>query len=77
MQLKKFIRSHQNRSKVKRELADVLGLYSTSSVDQWLAGIRKVPVDHIAGIVSFSDGQIQPVDLRPDVALFHMIGKVA
>jgi|TARA_R110000787_G_scaffold280279_1_gene390919 DNA-binding transcriptional regulator YdaS (Cro superfamily) len=77
MQLKKFIRSHQNRSKVKRELADVLGLSSTSSVDQWLAGIRKVPVDHIAGIVSFSDGQIQPVDLRPDVALFHMIGKVA
>jgi DNA-binding transcriptional regulator YdaS (Cro superfamily) len=77
MQLKKFIRSHQNRSKVKRELADVLGLSSTSSVDQWLAGIRKVPVDHIAGIVSFSDGQIQPVDLRPDVELFHMIGKVA
>ncbi|MBT3506139.1 MAG: hypothetical protein HN475_10320 [Piscirickettsiaceae bacterium] len=77
MQLKKFIRSHQNRSKVKRELADVLGLSSTSSVDQWLAGIRKVPVDHIAGIVSFSDGQIQPVDLRPDVALFHKIGKVA
>ena len=77
MQLKKFIRSHQNRSKVKRELADVLGLSSTSSVDQWLAGIRKVPVDHIAGIVSFSDGQIQPVDLRPDVALFHMIEKVA
>ena len=76
MQLKAFIRSHPNRSKVKRDLADVLGLSSTSSVDQWLANIRRVPVDHIAGIVSFSDGQIQPVDLRPDVALFHKIGKV-
>ena len=31
MQLKKFIRSHPNRSKVKRDLADVLGLSSTSS----------------------------------------------
>tara|TARA_B110001469_G_scaffold116807_1_gene122258 strand:- start:107 stop:340 length:234 start_codon:yes stop_codon:yes gene_type:complete len=76
MQLKSFIRSHQNRSKVKRELANVLGLSSTSSVDHWLADIRKVPVEHVAGIVSFSDGQIQPVDLRPDVELFHKIGKV-
>tara|TARA_B110000908_G_C10107943_1_gene381644 strand:+ start:580 stop:813 length:234 start_codon:yes stop_codon:yes gene_type:complete len=77
MQLKKFIRSHPNKSKVKRDLADVLGLASTSSVDHWLAGIRKVPVEHIAGIVTFSRGQIQPIDLRPDVALFHKIGKVA
>jgi len=77
MQLKNFIRSHPNRSKVKRDLADVLGLSSTSSVDQWLAGIRKVPVEHIDGIVTFSRGQIQPIDLRPDVALFHKIGKVA
>ena len=76
MQLKDFIRSHQDRSKVKRELANVLGLSSTSSVDHWLAAIRKVPVEHVAGIVSFSDGQIQPVDLRPDVELFHKIGKV-
>jgi len=77
MQLKKFIRSHPNRTKVKGDLADALGLSSTSSIDQWLAGIRKVPVVHIDGIVVFSRGQIQPIDLRPDVALFHKIGKVA
>jgi len=77
MQLKNFIRSHKNRSKVKRDLADVLGLSSTSSVDHWLAGIRKVPVEHICRIVSFSGGQVQPVDLRPDVELFHKIGRVA
>ncbi len=77
MQLKKFIRSHPNRTKVKGDLADALGLSSTSSIDQWLAGIRKVPVVHIDGIVTFSRGQIQPIDLRPDVALFHKIGKVA
>ena len=77
MQLKKFIRSHPNRTKVKGDLADALGLSSTSSIDQWLAGIRKVPVVHIDGIVAFSRGQIQPIDLRPDVALFHKIGKVA
>ena len=77
MQLKKFIRSHPNRTKVKGDLAEALGLSSTSSIDQWLAGIRKVPVVHIDGIVVFSRGQIQPIDLRPDVALFHKIGKVA
>lgn len=77
MQLKKFIRSHPNRTKVKGDLAEALGLSSTSSIDQWLAGIRKVPVVHIDGIVTFSRGQIQPIDLRPDVALFHKIGKVA
>lgn len=77
MQLKKFIRSHPNRTKVKGDLAESLGLSSTSSIDQWLAGIRKVPVVHIDGIVTFSRGQIQPIDLRPDVALFHKIGKVA
>lgn len=77
MQLKKFIRSHPNRTKVKGDLADALGLSSTSSIDQWLAGIRKVPIVHIDGIVVFSRGQIQPIDLRPDVALFHKIGKVA
>ena len=64
MQLKKFIRSHPNRTKVKGDLADALGLSSTSSIDQWLAGIRKVPVVHIDGIVTFSRGQIQPIDLR-------------
>ena len=77
MKLKKFIRSHKDRSKAKRDLADFLGLSSTSSVDHWLADIRKVPVEHVSGIVSFSEGQIQPVDLRPDVELFHKIGKVA
>jgi len=77
MHLKKFIRSHPNKSQVKREMADALGLSSTSSIDQWLANIRKVPVVHIDGIVTFSRGQIQPIDLRPDVPLFHKIGKVA
>ena len=77
MNLQTFIRSHPNRSQIKRDLADSLGLSSTSSIDQWLADIRKVPVVHIDGIVSFSRGLIQPVDLRPDVPLFHKIGKVA
>jgi DNA-binding transcriptional regulator YdaS (Cro superfamily) len=77
MNLKTFIRSHPNVSQIKRDMADELGLSSTSSVDQWLAGIRKVPVVHIDGIVAFSRGQIQPIDLRPDVPLFHKIGKVA
>jgi DNA-binding transcriptional regulator YdaS (Cro superfamily) len=77
MNLKDFIRSHPNKSQVKRDLADALGLSNTSSIDQWLADIRKVPIVHIDGIVVFSRGLIQPIDLRPDVSLFHKIGKLA
>lgn len=77
MQLREYIHHHPHRRAVIRELADHLGLASTSSIDHWLAGIRKVPVAHVAGIVEFSRGQVQPVELRPDVDLFHKIGKVA
>ena len=77
MQLREFIRSHPNREKVKRDLADALGLTNTSSIGLWLSSTRKVPVEYISGIVTFSRGQIQPIDLRPDMEIFHKIGKVS
>lgn len=48
-------------------LSRILGV-KPMVVNQWLKPERRVPVEYLASISEATNGEVTPVDLRPDLA---------